>query len=282
MHTERNVYMFQSMDYLESLSVAYDRIPVTSKQLAYGLRIGLPVTEATTNKEFSKMLEERNTTCQAALSMRQKADIFTLLTHDEICSILKRNIVLATDITYPEFLLLMKVKKNPLGISIKRLARPIKITENWEYGWHDSKVVPDGKFYYLKSTEYMMIDVDLGYDGRDKSCLPSLDKIKETATRLGLTVRVYQTYAGYHVFITSQKIRYDSKIATDLMMEFGGDIWYSIFSRRCGFCIRLCRKLGRENDIVGKYITTYGNEKELPEIINYLAISDRLISHHTP
>lgn len=255
------------------ISMSQQRV-ITDKQYHLGMALGLPVTKDTLQSDFTQMMKEKERT---TLNPQETYGLLEKLDYATICQILRRKITYVSEITLQEYQTLMKVADSPRRLWISSMNHPIKITPEWEYGWQKSKLCRDSKMWYLKSRLYFMADIDTG---------ESLEDIKtrlyNIANEYVFTFRLYQTYAGYHVHITSQLIDCGSDQAMELMSLLQGDIWYAIYSQRLGYKIRLSPKLrpGDKTDVVGKYVYTIGKEPELPEILIYLKYMTHLIWWH--
>ena len=110
----------------------------------------------------------------------------------------------------------------------------------------------------------------------------NLEKIEELVMLLNITIRIYQTYAGYHIFITSEEILYTSSYSKYVMNLFHADPYYAVFTSKYGYRIRLNCKIREKNDEISaaKYLTTYGKAAELPLLLRYLKIHDTYIKKH--
>ena len=201
----------------------------------------------------------------------QKMKILQELTYDDLNSILMREVKYLDEITQQDYQKVMQIIHNPLSLPIMSMNHPLKITEEWEYGKQESDKCANGMLYYLLSYDVMMIDVD------NKNV--DLDYISTVVQELGVTVRVYKTYAGWHIFITSRKVYHRSGLVVNYTSKFKGDIYYRVFSQKFGFKIRLNKKLGREEN-VAEYVDKYGDCEEIPDILEFLEIHDKLTQHH--
>ena len=89
----------------------------------------------------------------------------------------------------------------------------------------------------------------------DNTTLEHILKILPT----NLRYRIYKTYNGYHVFVISQLISYNSEFSITLSKNIGCDEWYIIFFKYNGYCIRLTPKLNRSENSTHEFIMNYGN-----------------------
>jgi len=128
---------------------------------------------------------------------------------------------------------------------------PIIIEEEWEYGWQESSKFMDNKMMYLKFYNMLMLDLDL-------IKITEKDLINILKSHRQYRFRLYKTYNGYHVFITSELINYRDQIIFNLTRELKADIHYTLFAYKTGFKIRLNAKKDRNEPFVSKYITDIG------------------------
>ena len=119
----------------------------------------------------------------------------------------------------------------------------LEVGSDFEYGWQETEICADGKLYYLKFYDLLMLD----YDGL------SYEEVimKLTPFKTSFNFRIYQTYNGYHVYITSELINH--KLAAPLMKALDCDFFYIKFVHDNGFKIRLSKKLGREESFLEEF-----------------------------
>ena len=212
---------------------------------------------------------------QKTIGPIQKINILQSLTYDDLKSILQRDIKYINEITVSEYQKIMNITNNSQKMYLKSLNHPLVIRPGWEYGQQESDKCANALMYYLVSYDVMMIDVDSNVE----DSASYLNNVEKKAKELKLSVRVYKTYAGYHIFITSTKVYRSNEFVKSYSSEFKGDIYYRIFSEKFGFKVRLNKKLGR-TDLVSKYLCKYGDMDEDPNILEYLQLHDKLIEHH--
>lgn len=256
------------------LDMAGKRV-ITEKQYQLGLAKGMDVTRLTLQSDFTAMMSEHKRT---TLNPQESYTLLEKLDYTTICQILRRKVNYISEITHQEYQTLMKVCDSPKRLWISSQNYPVKNTSDWEYGWQKSNLCRDGKLWYLKSHLYFMADIDTQESTEDIRT-----KLKAIAYEHQLTFRLYKTYAGYHVHLTSGFLDCASEQSTELMRLLGGDIWYSVYSERMGYKIRVSPKLRLEGkkDIVGKYLGVIGKYSEKVEILDYLERMQDLIIWHT-
>lgn len=93
----------------------------------------------------------------------------------------------------------------------------------------------------------------------------------------GLTARIYRTYKGYHLFITSHPIYHKSDLAWELMDNLNCDLYYMFFSYLNGFKVRLNPKSRDDEQIAAEYIITIESVPEDPHLLQLLGLHDSLI-----
>lgn len=212
----------------------------------------------------------------AKLGPIQKMNLLTSVTYEELQQILKRKVEFIDDITVADYQRVMSVKGKGGDLFLKTINHPLVIKSEYEYGWQESSMCANGRFYYILSYNIMMIDLDDLPSGEQST----LGAIEVITIKQDLSCRVYKTFNGYHVFITSTRIDHRSELVEKINTAYGGDIYYRLFSERVGFKTRLNKKLGRD-DMVATYVGAYGNEKEDDSILDYLKIHDTLVEHHS-
>jgi hypothetical protein len=149
--------------------------------------------------------------------------------------------------------------------NMRCLDHPIANTPDYEYGWQESTLCPDGKLYYLKFYTLMMLD----YDGIELDVL--LGKLSEWTPRY--TFHIYQTYNGFHVYVVSQPIAYS--LSKGVMRALDCDFFYMKFVQGNGFKIRLTPKLNRVEPFVEKWVCAVGSLPVHPGIAPLLEIRKR-------
>lgn len=205
------------------------------------------------------------------ITKRQKK-VLSTIPADKIHSILKYDISIdkMTQYEAKRILTVLRFDNNFLP---KIFNHPISSTFDYEYGWQEAKISPEGKLYYISFYELLMLDLD----NVDSIDIESLEvKIKSH----NLTARLYRTYNGYHVFITSHLIHHRTQEAWNLMSELNCDIYYAIFSYNNGFKVRLNPKLREDEYIASVYICTIGTEIENAVACKLLSFHDSLIIKH--
>lgn len=121
----------------------------------------------------------------------------------------------------------------------------LEYDDYYEYGIQEAKCC-DKKMYYIRFYDMLMLD----YDG--KITYDELIKIlqKEPIYRY----KIYKTYNGFHVFITSRLLNHSHTNTQELSYKLEGDLYYILFSKYNGYIVRLNPKVGRDETIVHEYI----------------------------
>jgi len=150
--------------------------------------------------------------------------------------------------------------------------RPLISNDDWEFGWQYSKLCKDNKMYYLKFYDLMMLDFD---------SINNLDELLIRLKEFNFRFRIYKSHNGYHVFITSTKIRYNSQLVLELSTLLKADRYYSCFVYKTGFKVRLSKKLNRDEDKLYTYLMDTNIEiKENKECIELIKIHDKYIKYN--
>lgn len=219
-----------------------------------------------TAQEIFVLIEELKR--KSPITFIQNLSIMQQFDESDIRNILKKD---PSELTQKDAELLMSGpdKFNPW---IKE--HPLISEDEWEYGWQESDQFKDGKMFYLKFYNMLMLDID----NQDIDTITEkLNKFKKFG------FRIYQSHGGYHVFITSELIKYNDLTVFQLTKVMGGDIYYAMFCNKTGYKIRLSPKLNRNEDFVYKYIKDVGT-REIDETCEYLIeLHDSMIiiNHNT-
>lgn len=169
----------------------------------------------------------------------------------------------------------INILHNTHGLKAKIYNHPIISTDKYEYGWQESLKCPDGKLYYIVFYDLLMVDLDINID------TPTiLNSIASILLEFNVSGRLYKTYNGYHLFITSKPINHKSTEAEYLMKILQCDMFYIRFSYFNGFKVRLNPKNRDDECIAAEYISTIGNVSEDPSLIELLEIHDIYLHKH--
>jgi len=174
----------------------------------------------------------------------------------------------------------LKIDENDPKMINKKYFRPIRnVIEilhsniDYEIGIQKSKYCKDGFMKYIKFYEMMMIDIDNNHNTDRANDIEKLyillDKLEEKIYAKicqYLKYRIYKTRNGYHIFITSHIINYNSKIAEQIARLIGCDEWYILYFKYHGYCVRLSPKL---NDFPGNYHEFVTQRGHAPGEIDY-------------
>ena len=118
--------------------------------------------------------------------------------------------------------------------------------------------------HYICYKNILMIDIDLK-EGQNKQ-----DVLKDIIKKISGgedSFLIYESTNGYHIFMTSRTLEYNSEEAINILIDFGSDTNYIICSYLRGFCVRLNRKNTSEPDTLYKFIGYYHNTRH-EDVIN--------------
>jgi hypothetical protein len=188
-------------------------------------------------------------------------------TLDEINILLKTEYKSFYEITFSQYYI---IKSSNNKFNLFSNDYPILSNIDFELGIQYSKLCPDFKMFYLKFYELMMIDID----GQ------SLEDVKKKLTEYQdkFTFRIYKSYNGYHIFITSELIQHASNKMSSISQLFSNDIFYLKFAYKNGFKIRLSPKINRDETFISSYVCKIGTQKELPELVKLMKIHDYFVN----
>lgn len=237
-----------------------NKLKLSSKQSKYIINLYNKITDETVKAGYTDHLNKldeldedeifkltENLKRSAPLNDIQFLQILNLFDEVDVQSLVKKDI---TELTFKDAELLLS---DPNKFTPWLREHPLVVQEEWEHGWQESNRFKDDKMMYLKFYNMMMLDLDIGTDIQEKDLIRTLKMYRQYRFRL------YRTYNGYHIFITSELINYRDPIIFKLTRELKTDIHYTLFAYKTGFKIRLNPKKDREEQFVSKYITDVGN-----------------------
>jgi len=198
-------------------------------------------------------------------------------------NILKTNYKTYSDITYTQFRILKSDNKQ---FNLFSSDFPILSYQQYELGIQKSKLCPDMKMFYLKFYELMMLDIDGVPDNISNDCNTiknalSLEEITNICNKYKqyITFRIYKSHNGYHIFITSERVNYDSERMVYISRLFCNDIFYVKFAAKNGYKIRMSPKLHRQEEFISKFICKIGDKEELPDLLDNLKMHDEYVDY---
>jgi hypothetical protein len=261
----------------KSISVQNDQNPPNNTVCSHNKQIPTPKSKSHARKQISSLLGNQ------PITKSQKQLIITI-PKSKLNEILKRDVVIET-LRQFDVKKILNVLRFSDNFSPKIFNHPIVSTYYYEYGWQESKASPDNQLYYLAFYELLMIDLDnygpMISNSESSNNLIDIECLDNKLKSLELTARIYITYNGYHIFITSHFIHHKSDYAWYLMSELNCDVYYMIFSHLNGFRVRLNPKLRADENIAAQYITTVGLGSELSDLCELLNFHDSLILKHS-
>src|SRR5579863_3849272 len=227
--------------------ISENSLTITEKQIAYIIKLHQNIKD--------ENIRERYTNTLKTLSKLSDKDIFVLIEElkressitpcqflqiinvfedDDIESILKKDV---SDLTQKDVEILFN---GPDKFKPWIREHPEISGDEFEYGWQESDKFKDGRMYYLKLYNMLMLDIDGSVE---------LETLKEKLYRYPRYLfRLYKTFGGYHVFVISELINYRDPRVIQLSKELGADFYYALFAYKTGFKIRLSPKLGRSEE----------------------------------
>lgn len=266
---------------LKKYTSSYNQDKATEKQLECIGNLGFAPPTELTAKEARNIIKDGFST--QPIGPIQRKNLLSVVTGlEEIEKILQKKILYFTDITISDYQRILAVKGIKGALFLSSSNHPIAVRSGYEYGWQDSPVCKDGKFYYLVSYDIAMFDID---DVGSKNQETILQEMRAVCTKHNISTRVYKTYNGYHIFVTSMRLHHtESRELMEILSDsFGSDIYYKVFCQKFGYKVRLNKKIrdGDRVDIVGDYVCMLGDIVEDKSILSYLELHDMLIKHHS-
>ena len=95
----------------------------------------------------------------------------------------------------------------------------------------------------------------------------------------GLTFRIYRTYGGFHVFVTSGCLTFSAANVIGFMTSLGCDELYAMYASRNGYRVRTTPKAGREESGAVRVLVEQIGEI-VPECQPYVAILETVVDDH--
>ena len=246
-------------------SIRNDDIP---KELFVSI-LNHPVTAWTdlTKDDVSILIKTLLT--RVRLSVNQRKELERLYPDEstrikQINDRLHRSITSLDDLSVRDYRFLIKT---PDRFHLIPIDFPLKCEEEYEYGYQQSTHCANGKMYYLKFYNLMMLDYDaISLDQLKQKLFPFQERFR---------FRIYVTCNGFHVFIISCRIPH--RICFDLMKALECDPYYTLFSYKYGYKIRLSPKLGRSETFLAQLVEEFGQASPEPELMELMDLHDRFI-----
>lgn len=239
----------------------------SSKQIDFITKLGGEVKESATSRDAQKQIKFLLGSQKITSAQQRLLNSFPKKSIDEI---LHKDVIIE-DVTKFELSRVIGILQTRNILDAKVYNHPIMTNYDYEYGWQESTKCPENKLYYIVFYNFLMVDIDGTLD------IPALTAKLTTAH---LTARLYRTYNGYHIFITSRPVFYKSEEALDIMETLGCDVFYTTFSCLNGFKVRLNPKLREDECLAAEYLETLGTEPENYKLLSLLALHDKYIVHH--
>ncbi len=229
-------------------------------------------------KQLSSDYDTNNLTKYEAINLIEDLHKKKLINEDQI-NVLKNNISIE-EINKQLKINLLNYNKIIKGINFsfknivngyipKRLNLPLIISSNYEIGISQERSDLNTYIYYMKFYDIMVLDYDnINYE-------ELINRLKIFKDKF--LFRIYKTHNGYHVFIISHYISYNSNEMILISNDLKCDPWYTIYCKYHGYCIRISPKNGRNEEYTHKFITNYGLGDINFEIMKYINLFDNKI-----
>ena len=205
---------------------------------------------------------------------KKQQNLVKLFPKNDIDTILGREVVIE-DMTRFELMRVMNTLHSRHNLCPNVYNHPIISAPDYEYGWQESDKCPDNKMYYIVYYDLLMVDLD----NQDID----IQHLNILLTTLNIIGRLYKTYNGYHIFVTSHPIYHKSPEAKYIMKRLGCDLFYSTFSFLNGFKVRLNPKNHDDEITAAQYIGPVGlcpNKLEDTRLLQLLLLHDNYIEQH--
>jgi hypothetical protein len=144
----------------------------------------------------------------------------------------------------------------------------INYSDKYEYGIQKSKSCPDNKMFYIRFYDMLVLDYDdVSYD----QLIEYLEPFKED-----FLFRIYKTYKGFHVFITSHVFSHNDDSSIYLAKDLECDLTYIVYSKFNGYNIRLTPKIGYNETITHTFVSEYGSGTQNPNFTDCIQLFEKL------
>jgi hypothetical protein len=185
---------------------------------------------------------------------------------DDVAIRLRRPIKSWEELSIRDYKFLLK---SPDRFHLVPKDHPMEIHEAYEFGWQESDYCHDGKMYYLKFYEFMMMDFD---------SISRPDLVDRLLKYPAMVFRLYQTHNGFHVFVMSQPFPHSHPTSYEFMTSLGCDHFYSLFAYKFGYKIRLSPKKDRDEQFLARYLETIGDPQRIDSTcVKLISIHDEYI-----
>lgn len=139
----------------------------------------------------------------------------------------------------------------------------ITFSDKYEFGIQKSYSCENNEMYYIKFYDMLMLDYDhITFE----KLMSYLSPFKEE-----YLFKIYKTINGYHVFILSHIIPYNSELSREIFIKLKSDKKYLLYSKYNGYNIRLNSKLNCNEIITNEFICYFGKgniHENIHELIN--------------
>lgn len=231
-----------------------------------------------THSEIDTIIKYFNHQLFTLESKKKKLVHVENLDFDEISKILKKQIHTIDDLTRFDYYRLSTTPKYNFSyclthFNLKNQDCIIESHFEYEYGYQMSDLIDNGKLYYLKFYDFMMIDYDAIQLDDVISILENYYKDNDD-----ILFYIYKTYNGYHLYYMSSLCSHVDKSTCFTMRNLHCDPWYILFSHKNGFKIRLSKKKDRNENLIQEFVTSWGNGKAHQKCLQYISILDHYMN----
>jgi hypothetical protein len=108
----------------------------------------------------------------------------------------------------------------------------------------------------------------------------SYEEIQEILQKTREKYRVYKTFKGYHAYCVSKEYSSKNYKTLQIMYDLGCDPLYISYTYFFGWCVRLTKKLDREEPFVERFVGSIGTGESLEILLDVLDKKDEFIKNY--
>lgn len=170
-------------------------------------------------------------------------------------------------------LIIKKLKENGLfmstSINVKNYTFK-EIEKGDGYGiYNQHNLYKNSNMYVIIFDKLMVLDYDnITYD-----------EVFNILKNVDQTFLIYKTYNGYHAYCVSKRYDHKNYSSLQLMYDLKCDNIYINFCKKYGYCVRLSKKLNRDEKFIEEFVGTVGTKIKDSLLLNLVNIKDYNLSN---
>lgn len=104
------------------------------------------------------------------------------------------------------------------------------------------------------------------------------DEVRNILGEVDETFMIYKTYNGYHAYCVSTAYGHKNYRTLQLMYDLKCDQVYISFCYEYGYCVRLSKKINRDEKFVEEFVSIIGTKPEDKDLVSLVNIKDHNLS----